>query len=131
MTNKVQIIKDDTTGKPAFAVLAWADYERLTTTATTGGAPTAEALFDAATAAGLGLDPLPDEFAGRIFDGENPVKVLREWRGLKQRELAVKVSISRNYLSEIEAGKPARMEVMARISRALSVLLDNLIPAAA
>lgn len=130
MTNKVQIIKDDATGKPAFAVLAWADYERLTTV-TTGGAPSAEALFDAAMAAGQGLDPLPDEFAGRIFDGENPVKVLREWRGLKQGELADKVNISRNYLSEIEGGKPARMEVMARIARALGVLLDNLIPAAA
>ncbi len=127
MTNKVQIIKDEATGEPAFAVLPWADYERLAA----GVPPSAEALFDAATAAGLGLDPLPDEFAGRIFDGENPVKVLREWRGLTQTALAAEAKISRNYLSEIEGGKSAGMETMARIAQCLGVLLDNLIPAAA
>src|SRR5262245_10378880 len=47
---------------------------------------------------------IPAEIANRILDGENKVRVWREYRGLSQRDLAVKASVSTGYLSQIEGG---------------------------
>jgi ribosome-binding protein aMBF1 (putative translation factor) len=71
---------------------------------------------------------LPKSVADRLADGDNAVRVIREWRGLIQGELAVAVGISQNYLSEIETGRrkgPA--ELQKKFARALGVPLDLLI----
>jgi ribosome-binding protein aMBF1 (putative translation factor) len=71
---------------------------------------------------------LPKSVADRLADGNNAVRVIREWRGLIQGELAVAVGISQNYLSEIETGRrkgPA--ELQKKFARALGVPLDLLI----
>ena len=122
MKDKVQIIERN--GKPEYAVVPWADYQTLTSDNISD-----EALFDAAIAANQGYDPVPLETAERIFDGENPVKVFREWRGLKQNQLAKIVKISQPYLSEIEKGKPASFKTMVRIAGRLGVPLDALVTA--
>src|SRR6202171_6304401 len=48
---------------------------------------------------------LPKAVADRLANGENAVRVIREWRDMIQGELAVGVGISQNYLSEIETGR--------------------------
>src|SRR3954463_16638296 len=48
---------------------------------------------------------LPKAVVDRMANGDNPVRVIREWRGMIQVELAVAVAISQNYLSEIETGR--------------------------
>lgn len=71
---------------------------------------------------------LPKAIADRLADGENAVRVIREWRGMIQGELAVAVGISQNYLSEIETGRrrgPA--ELQKKFARALGVPIDLLI----
>ncbi|HTB01103.1 MAG TPA: helix-turn-helix transcriptional regulator [Bradyrhizobium sp.] len=71
---------------------------------------------------------LPKSVADRLADGGNAVRVIREWRGMIQGELAVAVGISQNYLSEIETGRrkgPA--ELQKKIARALGVPMDLLI----
>jgi len=71
---------------------------------------------------------LPKAVADRLANGANAVRVMREWRGLIQGELAVAVGISQNYLSEIETGRrkgPA--ELQKKIARALGVPVDLLI----
>ena len=71
---------------------------------------------------------LPKSVADRLANGGNAVRVIREWRGLIQGELAVAVGISQNYLSEIETGRrkgPA--ELQKKFARALGVPLDLLI----
>ena len=71
---------------------------------------------------------LPKSVADRLADGGNAVRVIREWRGMTQGELAVAVGISQNYLSEIETGRrkgPA--ELQKKIARALRVPMDLLI----
>ena len=82
--------------------------------------------FDAAKAARGAL--IPAAVMDRIWDGENRVRVFREWRGMIQGELAVAVGISQNYLSEIETGRrkgPA--ELQKKFARALGVPMDLLI----
>ena len=113
------------------AVLPRSDYDRLIALA-------AEAQEDAAAsrivrsstrAIREGRDiVLPKAVADRLATGENPVRVIREWRGMIQGELAVAVGISQNYLSEIETGRrkgPA--ELQKKFARALGVPMDLLI----
>jgi DNA-binding XRE family transcriptional regulator len=113
------------------AVLPRSEYDRLITIA-------AEAQEDAAAsrivrnstrALKEGREvTLPKAVADRLANGENAVRVLREWRDMIQGELAVAVGISQNYLSEIETGRrkgPA--ELQKKFARALGVPIDLLI----
>ncbi len=71
---------------------------------------------------------LPKAVADRLANGDNPVRVIREWRDMIQGELAVAVGISQNYLSEIETGRrkgPA--ELQKKFARALGVPMDLLV----
>lgn len=78
-------------------------------------------------------ETLPAEIVHRIvIDGEHPVRVFREWRGMTAAELAKAASVSRVYLTQIETKKrDGTMAVMARIAAALRVTIDDLLPAAA
>ena len=71
---------------------------------------------------------VPAEFANRILDGESPITVFRELRGLSGKELAAKASISGGYLSEIESGKKeGKVLTLTSIASALKVDLNDLV----
>ncbi|MDX2144138.1 MAG: helix-turn-helix transcriptional regulator [Rhodospirillaceae bacterium] len=74
--------------------------------------------FDTAKVMGGAL--IPASVMDRIWDGENRVVVLREWRGLKQGDLAKASGLSQAYVCEIEKGK----NVSARAAKALAKALD-------
>ncbi len=70
---------------------------------------------------------IPSAFADRLMDGENPVKIYRELRGLSQVDLASKASLTQAMISEIERGKrEGSLVTMARIAAALDVSIDDL-----
>lgn len=72
---------------------------------------------------------VPAKVAHRIADGNNPVRVWRENRGLKAVALARAAGISPAYLSEIETGKKdGTFRTMAAIAHVLNVSLDDLAP---
>lgn len=62
------------------------------------------ALFDAARAGDDGFR-IPATVANAILDGEQPLKVWREHRGLTQEAVAEKAGISKAYLCQIETRK--------------------------
>ena len=64
---------------------------------------------------------IPGEFADRILDGENPVRIWREYRGLSVKALAEKAEISAAYLSQIEGGV---REGSVRTMKALAITLN-------
>lgn len=71
---------------------------------------------------------IPAEFADRILDGENPVRVWREYRGLSVKNLAEKADISGAYLSQIEGGsREGSISTMKALASALSLDLDDLV----
>ena len=71
---------------------------------------------------------IPSEVVYAILDGENPIKVWREYRGLTQQQLADKVKISKPYLSQIETGKrKGATDILSAIAKALDVSLDDVI----
>jgi len=108
------------------AVIPLARYERLLAAAEE--LDDVKAYDEARRRLASGEDELvPAEIAGRVLDGENPVRVWREHRGLKVKELADKAGITPAYLSQIEGGqREGTLSTMRKIATALGVSLDDL-----
>ena len=70
---------------------------------------------------------VPSEFVDRLIDGENPIRVWRDFRGMTSKDLATAIGISAGYLSEIETGKKeGSISVFRSIAKALRVDVDDL-----
>lgn len=76
-----------------------------------------------------GEDGLVSEpFATRLLNGENPVRVWRELRGMDQGELAKAAGISPAFLSQIEGGvREGKVATLKALATALRVSLDDLV----
>jgi DNA-binding XRE family transcriptional regulator len=71
---------------------------------------------------------IPAEYANRILDGESPLRVWREFRGLTLQTLSDKVEASKGYLSEIENGhKDGSVRIMKRVADVLRVDLSDIV----
>lgn len=74
-----------------------------------------------------GAPTFPMDVANRVADGENPVRVFREWKGLTQVELAALAKLSQGHISDIESGRrTGTVAVLRQIADALGVPLDLL-----
>ena len=75
-----------------------------------------------------GEELIPSQVVYALLDGENPIRVWREFRALTQQQLAGKAGISKPYLSQLESGKRrGTTEVLKRIAEALDVSLEDLV----
>lgn len=121
----VKVLEKD--GEPAFVILSIEEYDRLL-----------EAVEDARDAALIEefhrqlisgeVETLPMEVVGRILDGENPVAVMRAYRGLTLQQVADACGITNAYVSQIEKGKRSMSTaVLKRISEALQVDVELLL----
>ncbi len=71
---------------------------------------------------------MPLEVFRRILNDENPVKVIREWRGLTQAELARRADLHRVQLHDIETGKSrGSVDTLKAIAVALDVGMDDVV----
>ena len=52
-----------------------------------------------------GAPLIPKKIVDRIANGENPLRVLREWRDMTQLELSFKTDIGQGYISDLESGR--------------------------
>ena len=84
------------------------------------------AAYDAAKEANEESFPLA--VADRLIVGENPLKVLRQYRGLTQKQLADKTETTAAYLSQIETGRRGgSIKLLHRLADVLEVGLDDLV----
>ena len=85
--------------------------------------------YDLAKAAiEAGEELIPSSVVYAILDGENPIKVWREYRGLTQQQLAETADLSPAYLSQIESGKrTGTAEILKAIATVLNVSLDDVV----
>jgi DNA-binding XRE family transcriptional regulator len=122
----VQIINQG--DKPEWAVVPYEDYLQLV--------KDSELLqdiqdYDSAKAAlERGDDELiPSEVVYAILDGENPIRVWREYRQMSQRETAEQAGISGPYLSQLETNRrKGSLEVLSAIAKVLQASLENIVP---
>lgn len=121
---KPQIIERD--GKAEYAVIPYHEYQQLV--------EDAEMLanvrdFDAAQmvlAAGR-EELIPALVVDRLLDGDNPIRVWREYRGISAAELAKACDVTAAAISQIESGKrTSSVAVLKKIARHLKVDLDSL-----
>ncbi|OAE43946.1 helix-turn-helix domain-containing protein [Brucella intermedia] len=71
---------------------------------------------------------IPAEFVNRMIDGENKIKVWRDYRGMSAKALADAAGISAAYLSQIEKGvREGSLDAMKKIAEALKVTIDELV----
>src|SRR5882672_8568547 len=124
---KVQFIK--TIGGEELAILPKSEYERLAALAADEDKGTARIVRKARAAIAAGHEVLlPKSVVDRLASGENPVRVLREWRGLTQAELVVAVGITQGYLSDLEAGKrKGPVALHQKFAKAFGVPIDLLL----
>lgn len=118
-----QIIQQD--GRPVFAVVRIEDWQRIE--------ELLEDLEDNRIADEVLADPneefVPTEIVGQLLDGQNPIRVWREYRELTQKQLAEEARIATAYLSQLEHGRrKASQGVLIRLARALRVDVDDLLP---
>jgi DNA-binding XRE family transcriptional regulator len=113
------------------AIVPRAEYERLKTLESEAeeDAGTARLVARAKKEIAGGAPLLPKGIVDRLASGENPIRVLRQFRAETQVELAVAVGITQNYLSDLETGKrKGPLELHQRIARCLGIPLDLLAP---
>jgi hypothetical protein len=74
-----------------------------------------------------GEETVPDAVLGRLIDGENPLTVWREHRGMTLRALADAAGLDPGYLSQLENRKRAGpVATMKKLAAALKLDLDDL-----
>lgn len=71
---------------------------------------------------------LPKSVVDRLANGENPVRVVREWRDETQMYLSFRTDLSQGYISDIESGRRVgTVAALRRIAKVLNVPLDLLV----
>jgi DNA-binding XRE family transcriptional regulator len=121
----IQIIRQN--GKPEYAVLPYPDYLVLV--------EQAEMLedirsYDEAKKSIAGGDEelIPASVVNALADGENPIKVWREYRELTQQKVAEEIGISIPFVSQLETNKrKASIDVMKKLALLLKVDIDDLV----
>lgn len=70
---------------------------------------------------------IPADYVSRLLNGESPLRVYRDLRGLTQATLAEKAGVNRVTVAEIETGrKQGSVASLRALAHALDVTLDDL-----
>ena len=70
---------------------------------------------------------IPAEIVNRLLEGENKLKVWREYRQLTQTDLADKCGIAQSTIAQIEGGKRiGKINILKKIADVLWLDLDDL-----
>ena len=129
-------VKFQKTPRGEVAILPRKEYERLAARAAEADEDAGMARIVARAQAEVaeGGVLLPKDVVDRLADGENPVRVLREWRerdrpdGMTQMSLSFKTGLSQGYISDIETGRrTGTVSALRLIADVLDVPLDLLV----
>ncbi|KAA0970445.1 helix-turn-helix transcriptional regulator [Aureimonas fodinaquatilis] len=75
-----------------------------------------------------GGESIPAELVKLMIDGEHPLRIYRDFRGLTQAGLSELSGVNRVQIADIEAGrKSGSIETVKKLAAALSVTIDDLI----
>jgi hypothetical protein len=118
------------TDKGEFAILPRKDYEALAAKAQEADEDfgTARLVARARREIATGVPLVPKEVVDRIANGENTLRVLREWRGKTQLYISHKAKIGQGYISDLECGRrKGTTTALKRIAEVLKVPLDLIV----
>jgi len=115
------------TNKGEVAILPRKEYEALAAKAQEADEDfgTARLVERARREIASGMPLIPKEVIDRIACGENALRVLREWRGQTQLNIARRTKIGQGYISDLESGRrKGTTAALKKIADALKVPLD-------
>lgn len=118
------------TDKGEIAILPRKEYEALVARAAEGDEDrgTARLVTRARKEIASGVPLIPKKIVDRIANGENALRVLREWRDVTQLYLSFKTDIGQGYISDLECGRrKGTTAVLNKIANELNVPLDLLV----
>lgn len=118
------------TDKGEIAILPRKEYEALAAKAAEADEDfgTARLVAGARKEIAAGAPLIPKAIVDRIANGENALRVLREWRDVTQLHLSSKTDIGQGYISDLENGRrKGTTAALKRIADALKVPLDILV----
>lgn len=118
------------TARGEVAILPRKDYEALVAKAAEADEDkgTARLVTRGRDAVAAGVPLLPKDVVDRLAKGDNPVRVLREWRDVSQMYLSFKTGLSQGYISDVETGRRNGTAAALRlIADVLKVPLDLLV----
>lgn len=72
------------------------------------------------------LSTLPQSLRDDIANGENPVRAIRRYRLLTQRELSELTGLGENHISNIENGAQYNIRTARKLADALEVRIDDI-----
>lgn len=73
-------------------------------------------------------ESVPVDFINRMLDGESPLRLWRDHRGLTQQALADTAAVNRVMIAQIEKGtKPGSVETLAKLAGTLKITIDDLV----
>jgi DNA-binding XRE family transcriptional regulator len=71
---------------------------------------------------------VPSEIVDRLINGENKIKVWREYRGMSQAVLAEKADMAQSSIAQMEGGKRlGTVAAIKKIAEALNLDMDDLV----
>lgn len=110
-----------------FAVVPWALYERCLEAMEDAKDIADAKAIESNIKSGEG-EYYPSEIVDAMIDGENMVKVFREYRGLTQESLAAKINKSVELIRKIESGKSeGSISTIKAIAEALNVDINLIV----
>jgi len=115
------------TNKGEVAILPRKDYEALAAKAQEADEDfsTARLVARARKEIAAGMPLIPKEVVDRISNGENALRVLRDWRGKTQLDISRKTNIGQGYISDLESGRrKGTTAALKKIAGVLKVPLD-------
>ena len=118
------------TEKGEVAILPRKEYEALVAKAKEADedAGTARLVARARKEIAAGAPLIPMEVADRIANGENPIRVIREWKDVTQLYLSMKTNIGQGYISDMEnRRRKGTAAALKEIARVLGVPIDVLV----
>jgi DNA-binding XRE family transcriptional regulator len=73
-------------------------------------------------------EQIPSEIVNRLLDGENKLKVWREYRQMTQINLAKLANVSQPTIAQIETGqRTGTAEILKRLASSLNVDIDDIV----
>jgi len=120
--NHVQFLEQK--GKPQWAIVPYEFYLQLTQAAELQADHDFLAVLDTAT----NKEFIPAAVVDRIIEGNNLIRVWREYRGLTQPQLARLAQVSQSTLSQLESGKRrATKKTLEALATALKLEVADLV----
>lgn len=120
----VQILEAN--GKPAFAVMPYAEYKALRELAEDANDAAALLRFAKRYAKGE-VETVPVDVVDRLLAGESPLRVWREHRGMTAAQLAAAAEVTPAHVSKLESGKgEPSVALLKKLAKVLAVQLEDL-----